>query len=535
MHREAERHVVRFAEAFDHGRIDAVLDHHRLERRARQNRLSDHSVVPGHDLALGIEPDLGAVYVRRAVVAALDIVLAAPHHLDRAALAGSIPRLRDVDGFNKVIRSRHGTPPEAAAGHHGIQGNLLDLQAGCARNRALVHGLELRAGPDDAGVRLQVDDAIERLHRRMGQIGKFIDSRDLFRRAGQLRYIGVLGHSAWLARKYLIGGELGVARDLFVPAGVPVDGERLARLQGLPVTLGDHGYAAAAAIGRDLEHVDHALDGLGLGGIELGHLGAEHGRARHHGHLHAGEIIIDPETLLAGRFGARIEAWCGLADNGEILGVFQHHLFRHRLRHGRIGQRAEARLLSRRAIDHARAYLDLIRRDLPLRSGSRHQHGTRPRPDLAVLHERVGHRAGTAGDLDTEQRVLVGIAGGRQFAPDLAPVRIEFFGDQHGQCRLHPLAELQPVHHDGHAVIRADVQESVRRIHRLRLLRQRETVAAGDVKTQYQAAARYGSRFEKSTARDSTTAAIRPSRAIRAAGAGIHPFDTHDGLLSIFS
>ncbi len=76
--------VVVLDDTLDHRRVHAVLDHHRLERRAADDRLADDGVLPAHHGALARRhADTRAVHVQGAVVAALDVVLAAPHHLER--------------------------------------------------------------------------------------------------------------------------------------------------------------------------------------------------------------------------------------------------------------------------------------------------------------------------------------------------------------------------------------------------------------------------------------------------------------------
>ena len=97
--------------------------------------------------------ELGAVHVRGPVVAALDVVLAAPDQLHRAGVAGRLAGLGDVDRLDHEVRGRHGAPAEAAAGHHRVQRDLLGLQAGGGSGGGLVAGLELRADPQRAAGR----------------------------------------------------------------------------------------------------------------------------------------------------------------------------------------------------------------------------------------------------------------------------------------------------------------------------------------------------------------------------------------------
>jgi hypothetical protein len=58
-------------------------------RRALEDGLAHDHVVPGQDVALRVEADLGAVHVHGPVVAALDVVLAAPQRAHRRVDAGA--------------------------------------------------------------------------------------------------------------------------------------------------------------------------------------------------------------------------------------------------------------------------------------------------------------------------------------------------------------------------------------------------------------------------------------------------------------
>src|SRR5471030_2295718 len=207
--------------------------------------------------------------MRWAIVAALDVVLAAPDDFHRAGVAGGFVHLGDVDRFDDVVRGRHGAAAETTAGHHRVQYHLFRLEAGGGGDGAVVEGLELRAGPHGAAVVAQVDHAVERLHRRMRQIGEFVDGFDLVRGAGQLRRVGLRDRHAGGFRQRLEVGQLLVAADFFDGAAIPVDDQRIAALLGRPVAFGDDDHAAAATVGSHLQHVDHTLDGFGFAGVEL--------------------------------------------------------------------------------------------------------------------------------------------------------------------------------------------------------------------------------------------------------------------------
>ncbi|MNS67355.1 hypothetical protein D3C72_1006050 [compost metagenome] len=63
VHGQLHRQGVRLAHAFDHGTVDAIFHHEGFERRASHDGLAHDGVVPGEDLALGVEADLRAVYM----------------------------------------------------------------------------------------------------------------------------------------------------------------------------------------------------------------------------------------------------------------------------------------------------------------------------------------------------------------------------------------------------------------------------------------------------------------------------------------
>src|SRR5450631_755989 len=75
--------IGRVHHTLDGAAVDAVLDHHLLEGRSCNDGLADNGVLPGDGTALRISARLDAVDEHRAIVAAADIVLARPNHLDR--------------------------------------------------------------------------------------------------------------------------------------------------------------------------------------------------------------------------------------------------------------------------------------------------------------------------------------------------------------------------------------------------------------------------------------------------------------------
>ena len=113
--------VRRVGDALDRRAVDAVLDHHRLERRAGEDRLADDDVLPRRRACPSRRaPTSIAVHERGPVVAAADVVLARPHHLDRHARRPwrrARPRRRSP----RRVRA----PAEAAAEERGVDAHLL--------------------------------------------------------------------------------------------------------------------------------------------------------------------------------------------------------------------------------------------------------------------------------------------------------------------------------------------------------------------------------------------------------------------------
>ena len=105
------------------------------------DRFGNHAVVPGDELAVGVEAGLDVMRRHRAELAAGDVVLAGPDQLDRLA-----------DRLGEPHRVEHGlvvaAPAVAAAEEMLVQGDVGALglqQAGDAVEQA---GRRLRAGPD---------------------------------------------------------------------------------------------------------------------------------------------------------------------------------------------------------------------------------------------------------------------------------------------------------------------------------------------------------------------------------------------------
>jgi hypothetical protein len=79
--------------------------------------------------------------------------------------------LHDLRGFQQVVGLRIGAAAETAAGIHHVEFHLLELEAE-QRQRELVAGVQLFAVPHLAAVGVELHDAVQRLHRCMGEEGE---------------------------------------------------------------------------------------------------------------------------------------------------------------------------------------------------------------------------------------------------------------------------------------------------------------------------------------------------------------------------
>jgi hypothetical protein len=301
----------------------------------------------------------------------------------------------------------------------------------------------------------------------MREVGELVVGLDALGRGLDRAHIGGLGHRAGLAGELLVflhQRERGHLRT-----GVfPRDLQRIAALLGGPVAVGDDGHARAPAIGRDLQHVDHTLHGLGRRRVVLGHLATKARRAGEHRHFHVRQARIETELHRAIELRARVQARRGLADNTELRRVLQRDLRRHRQRHRGLRQLAVGGTVAARG-DHAAGGVARRRIDLPALSRGRNQHRAGARAEFAILLERVVQRGRAARHLDAEERVLVRIGGRREHAAHVAPVDVELFSQRHRQRGVHALAEFQPVHRHRDGVVRRDDDERLRRRRRLGL------------------------------------------------------------------
>ena len=271
-------------------------------------------------LPLLVEADARAVQVHGAVVAALDVVLAAPQRAHRRVQAGGARGLGDLAGLDHEVaacstKRRPKPPPAICTCTVTCSGLRPSTRAAAAPSRPG----HWRAGPQLGAALGKLHGAVQRLHRRVGEVREHELGFQLPGRCAERRHVGVELARAGLAGQLAVLGQLLFAVDLLDGRRVPLQLQRVAALLGRPVAVGHHGHAFGAAVQRHAQHGLHALDGARRAVVHRGKARAEHRRARDHGRQLAGQANVDAEVLSPAALGARVEARRGAADDAEVL------------------------------------------------------------------------------------------------------------------------------------------------------------------------------------------------------------------------
>ena len=167
----------------------------------------------------------------------------------RITLTGCHHRLGHLDRLDDEVGAGAGPPAEAAPEEGGFKRHLFRLEPGHAGRGIAVDGLELAAGTDQAAVRLQIDEAVERLHRWHGP-GRAPRTRP---RSAVSPWPALAGASPSLratrpgvaARRAYSSRMAGVETVCPLPF-LPDDLQQLAPLYRRPVAVGDHRHAGIA-------------------------------------------------------------------------------------------------------------------------------------------------------------------------------------------------------------------------------------------------------------------------------------------------
>jgi hypothetical protein len=261
MHGQAHRQRVGIAHALGRGGVDAVLDLETAEHRARRDGLADNDVIPRQHRAAFVEADARAVQMHRAIIAAPHVVFTAPERAHRCVQAGGTRGLRDLTGLDHKIAAAGETPAEAAARHLHMHRHLLGLEAQHAGDGGAVETGTLAAGPHLGAALGKLNGAVQRLHRRMGEIREYELRFQLPRRGVERRHVGIELARTGARGQFAVLGELLLAIHLHDGRSVPLQFEGLAALRGLPVTVGHDGHTFGAAIQRHAHYGLHTLDG----------------------------------------------------------------------------------------------------------------------------------------------------------------------------------------------------------------------------------------------------------------------------------
>jgi len=217
--------------------------------------------------------------------------------------------------------------------------NLLGLQPQHLRGDEFVHALDLRARPDLRDVAAQLHDAVERLHRRVGQIGK----AELCLEGPCRMHPPCCRIAAPEGRQALPLHELPIldqdvgARARLGAAFVPTDIERVAAAHRGPAVLCQHRDA-----GGRLDHLDDTRHPPRRAGIVGGDGSAEALGPLDHRGQHAWAPDVERQDGPDGRLGWRIEARRARADQPPVPRILPGDL--RRLEHvlGRSGLRRGA-------------------------------------------------------------------------------------------------------------------------------------------------------------------------------------------------
>ena len=437
----------------DRGVVDPVLDQRRLEGGPRDDRLPHDGVLPGGELPVGSEAGADPVVPHGTIISPPGVVLPGPDHLQRL-----FHRLGDLHRLDHEVRGGIGAAPETSAQQRGFQGHLLGLETCRLGRRGAVHGLELRSGAHQAAVRLQVDEAVERLHRGVGEVGDVVLRLQHALRIGKGgRGIPLApGHQPRSCREPGIGGMHSRRGQLRPRPLRPVGFQQLTPLFGLPEAVGHHGHP-----GGDRHHEAHPCGLFCPGGVHAPQGGAKYRRPQHERGQHARGPDVAAEERAAGDFGRAVGAPQRFSQQPVVLGVLQFNLCGDREPGGLFRQRPVPQALTRRT-DHRAVFGPTgAGAHLPALRGRLHQHLAGARSGGRQAVPLAPDAAAAAGDHHAEGGVVVGRSDRRGLDPDLAPVAVEFLRDQHRERGVHPLSHLRLADDDRGAAVARNAQEGV--------------------------------------------------------------------------
>ena len=133
---------------------------------------------------LAVNPCFNAMHHHRPVIAAANVILARPHHVNGSA---PVDRFHHLRHFRGPVRRGARSPPKAASAQKRVDFDLLGFHPQKLRSDHLIERLQLRARPYFRAVAVKLNHAIHRFHGRVREIRKCVLGFDRLCRARQTR------------------------------------------------------------------------------------------------------------------------------------------------------------------------------------------------------------------------------------------------------------------------------------------------------------------------------------------------------------
>ena len=319
---------------------------------------------------------------------------------------------------------------------------------------------------------------VQRLHRRVRQIGNLVQRFDHFGRLREGRVAIAMAAAVSerpIERGAIFGGELGAIGGAG-RAEVPFDRHRMKRFLGAPEIVRDDRHA--------IGHRDSGNDSapLGDGGEVVSlELAAEHRAIGDRRIGHARQTGVDSEARRAGRFQRRIDAFDLLADQLELIGRLDRGLRGERDFGGVRRELAEGRRAPGSVIAHHTAAGDARG---GLHAPSRRRRRDEPRAGggarLLQEHARTAHRPRAPGAHRLIHVVVDEVAvGGSVFDLHLGEVAFELLGQDHRHRGQHALPHVGLGDAEPDGIVGVDDDEGVDFVGRLAGLRAPRFAADG--------------------------------------------------------
>ena len=288
--------------------------------------------------ALGVDPGAEPMQKERPVPAGAHVVLPGPLELDRESCRPGPCRLRRLD---QIVGGRVGASTEGPAREEHVDLDLLGLEAQDLGHRRLVGGLELLPVPDPHARLRGLDDAVQGLHGRVGEVGDAVLGLDHLGGTGQGRRPrrrpgGRPRRGSWPAP----GSGPGSRRSPRSWRATRPSPRRRASRPSRAVQKSRAMTATPLGISAT-----RSTPGMARASVSMDVLdpGAEAGRVHHQGRQHLGQAHVLGEDGAAVGLGRPVlAAELGVADQPELGRVLELDLRRHRLPGRRLRQLAEA-------------------------------------------------------------------------------------------------------------------------------------------------------------------------------------------------